>query len=145
MDGTRLGATRRREALDLFSCSKTAVERVWTSLAKGVASGVRSDERGRPSGSQWQTQPETLSPNAILRPVYQECILPNVLYAGGAGRWSIGLQLIPTSRTEACQPLGCTCGRPSNGGRTDPGANGRSFPPWDYPTTRPSQKYARRG
>ena len=32
-----------------------------------------------------ETQPATLSPNAILRPVYQECILPNVLYAGGAG------------------------------------------------------------
>ena len=42
-----------------------------------------------------QTQPETLSPNAILRPVYQECILPNVLYAGGAGEMEYWLQLIP--------------------------------------------------
>ena len=42
-----------------------------------------------------QSQPETLSPNAILRPVYQECILPNVLYAGGAGEMEYWLQLAP--------------------------------------------------
>ncbi len=42
-----------------------------------------------------QSQPETLSPNAILRPIYQECILPNVLYAGGAGEMEYWLQLIP--------------------------------------------------
>ena len=42
-----------------------------------------------------QTQPETFSPNAILRPIYQECILPNVLYAGGAGEMEYWLQLIP--------------------------------------------------
>jgi uncharacterized protein YllA (UPF0747 family) len=41
-----------------------------------------------------ETQPATLSPNAILRPVYQECILPNVLYAGGAGEMEYWLQLI---------------------------------------------------
>lgn len=47
-----------------------------------------------------QTHPETFSPNAILRPVYQECILPNVLYAGGSGEMEYWLQLIPYFRAQ---------------------------------------------
>ena len=42
-----------------------------------------------------EAYPETFSPNAILRPVYQECVLPNVLYAGGSGEMEYWLQLIP--------------------------------------------------
>lgn len=32
-----------------------------------------------------QSEPERLSPNALLRPIYQEWILPNVAYVGGPG------------------------------------------------------------
>lgn len=42
-----------------------------------------------------ERHPESISPNALLRPVYQEYILPNVLYAGGAGEMEYWLQLIP--------------------------------------------------
>ena len=45
--------------------------------------------------SRAESKPESISPNAILRPVYQECILPNVLYAGGSGEMEYWLQLIP--------------------------------------------------
>lgn len=37
--------------------------------------------------------PEDFSPNVILRPVYQECILPNVAYFGGPGELAYWFQL----------------------------------------------------
>lgn len=37
--------------------------------------------------------PEKFSPNVILRPVYQETILPNLCYVGGVGELSYWLQL----------------------------------------------------
>ncbi len=38
-------------------------------------------------------KPECFSPNVILRPVYQEMILPNLCYVGGVGEISYWLQL----------------------------------------------------
>ncbi|WP_051568672.1 bacillithiol biosynthesis cysteine-adding enzyme BshC [Crocinitomix catalasitica] len=37
--------------------------------------------------------PAQFSPNALLRPVYQECILPNLVYVGGGGEIAYWLQL----------------------------------------------------
>ena len=40
-----------------------------------------------------QTYPERFSPNALLRPLYQEVILPNLCYVGGGGELAYWLQL----------------------------------------------------
>lgn len=37
--------------------------------------------------------PEKLSPNVILRPLYQECVLPNLAYVGGPAETAYWLQL----------------------------------------------------
>lgn len=37
--------------------------------------------------------PERFSPNVLMRPLYQECILPNLAYIGGAGELAYWLQL----------------------------------------------------
>ncbi|MGB0404409.1 MAG: bacillithiol biosynthesis cysteine-adding enzyme BshC [Salibacteraceae bacterium] len=56
-------------------------------------------------GKSWSTEeilsdlnnfPERFSPNVILRPVYQECILPNLSYTGGVGELSYWFQLKST-------------------------------------------------
>ena len=40
-----------------------------------------------------QSNPERFSPNVIMRPLYQETILPNLCYIGGGGEVSYWLQL----------------------------------------------------
>lgn len=40
-----------------------------------------------------QESPEAFSPNALMRPMYQEIILPNVVYLGGGGEIAYWMQL----------------------------------------------------
>ncbi|MDA0984308.1 MAG: bacillithiol biosynthesis cysteine-adding enzyme BshC [Bacteroidetes bacterium] len=42
------------------------------------------------------SHPERFSPNVILRPLYQECILPNLCYIGGGGELAYWFQLKST-------------------------------------------------
>jgi len=49
--------------------------------------------------AQLATHPERFSPNAALRPLYQEAILPNVGYVGGWGELAYWLQLGAVFRT----------------------------------------------
>ncbi|RRO11898.1 bacillithiol biosynthesis cysteine-adding enzyme BshC [Flavobacteriaceae bacterium 14752] len=43
-----------------------------------------------------ETHPEKFSPNALMRPLYQEVLLPNLSYVGGAGELAYWLQLQST-------------------------------------------------
>src|SRR5690606_41008214 len=43
----------------------------------------------------FRSHPERFSPNVLLRPLYQETILPNVAYIGGGGELAYWLQLKP--------------------------------------------------
>jgi bacillithiol synthase len=53
-----------------------------------------------------QNSPESFSPNVIMRPLYQEFILPNVAYIGGPGELSYWLQLKPVfDRFQVPMPL----------------------------------------
>ncbi|MHC5353470.1 bacillithiol biosynthesis cysteine-adding enzyme BshC [Myroides sp. LJL115] len=42
-----------------------------------------------------KTHPQNFSPNAIMRPLYQEVILPNLCYIGGGGELAYWLELKP--------------------------------------------------
>ena len=46
--------------------------------------------------SEIQSYPERFSPNALMRPLYQEFILPNIAYIGGGGELAYWLQLKAT-------------------------------------------------
>ncbi len=52
-----------------------------------------------------EKSPGAISPDAILRPVYQETILPNVLYAGGSGEMEYWLQLRPYFEVRNMAPV----------------------------------------
>lgn len=78
--------------INLFYCEKGIRERI-----------IKFDDRFEIEGKGTFTMnellkmvdenPELFSPNVVLRPVYQETILPNVCYVGGAGEISYWLQL----------------------------------------------------
>ena len=44
-------------------------------------------------GDEIEKHPERFSPNALMRPLYQECVLPNIAYIGGGGELAYWLQL----------------------------------------------------
>ncbi len=43
----------------------------------------------------YKSNPEMISPNVLMRPLYQESILPNLAYIGGSGEYAYWMQLAP--------------------------------------------------
>lgn len=76
-------------------------------MEEGLRERIEKTERGFKvvnTGIQWSTDelsqiiaedPERFSPNVVLRPLYQEMILPNVAYLGGPAEVIYWLQLKP--------------------------------------------------
>lgn len=69
-------------------------------MEKGLRSRIEADGgnynvegKGTFSLGELLSAPEKISPNVILRPLYQEYILPNLAYVGGGGEISYWLQL----------------------------------------------------
>lgn len=54
---------------------------------------VREDNQTPVSESELKKHPEQISPNVLARPIYQECILPNLLYLGGSAELEYWLPL----------------------------------------------------
>lgn len=67
---------------------------VKTESGFATADGIHSWE-GRELLAEVDEHPQRFSPNVVLRPVYQEAILPNATYIGGPGELSYWLQLKP--------------------------------------------------
>ena len=57
--------------------------------------GMRLPTEEVEESEQWvESAPEKFSPGVLLRPMYQEYILPNVGYIGGASEWAYWMQII---------------------------------------------------
>lgn len=90
----RLGLSEQIHArpINLFYLADGLRERIIASENGFSIEGVgtfASDELLR----ELDTFPERFSPNVVLRPVYQETILPNLAYVGGGGEMAYWLQL----------------------------------------------------
>jgi bacillithiol synthase len=79
--------------INLFFIDKQSRERI----IRDAEHFVLSDSKRRFSKDEmWRIlneAPEHFSPNVVLRPIYQETILPNLAYVGGGGELSYALQL----------------------------------------------------
>ena len=58
-----------------------------------LSEGKRERIEGDVSESEIEERPESFSPNVLLRPLYQETILPNIAYVGGGAEVAYWMQL----------------------------------------------------
>lgn len=79
--------------INLFFLYQNKRERIELIKDKFVLSESKKDFTPQELLSILNDAPERFSPNVILRPLYQEVILPNVAYVGGGGEISYWLQL----------------------------------------------------
>ena len=81
--------------INFFYQSNSSRERIEAS-ANGFATESGS-QRWTPEEleNEVQTNPDAFSPNAMMRPLYQEFILPNLAYFGGAAELAYWLELKP--------------------------------------------------
>lgn len=80
-------------AINVFYLKDDARDRIETH--DGIWQVVGKDTRFTKAGLQQELQqhPERFSPNVILRGVFQETILPNILFVGGGGELAYWLEL----------------------------------------------------
>lgn len=78
--------------INLFYIEKGVRERIIPEGDKFIINGIgiHTEETLL---EKMERHPEHFSPNVVLRPVYQELVLPNLAYIGGAGEISYWLQL----------------------------------------------------
>lgn len=77
--------------INLFYIQKGIRERLVLENGKINVLGLGTFSREE-IAHQMEQSPEKFSPNVVLRPVYQECILPNLAYIGGGGEIAYWLQ-----------------------------------------------------
>lgn len=80
--------------LNLFWLNETGRHRLIRNEDGSVTAGLSGEVH---SIKQWKElfaqSPQSVSPNVVLRPIYQELILPNLAYVGGPGECAYWLQL----------------------------------------------------
>ena len=92
-DGLKVQAVPR--AINLFYLDNGVRERII--FENGSYSAINTDLKWTQDQliEFLNNSPEYFSPNVILRPLYQDCILPNLAYIGGGGELSYWTQLKP--------------------------------------------------
>lgn len=78
--------------INLFYLSEQSRERIVINDDQTFSAGEKSWSKDE-IFKELNSNPERFSPNVILRPVYQETILPNLSYLGGGGEMAYWLQL----------------------------------------------------
>jgi bacillithiol biosynthesis cysteine-adding enzyme BshC len=78
--------------INLFYIEKGVRERL-VATEKGIEISGKGTYSIQEMTEWMQQSPESFSPNVSLRPLYQEIILPNLCYVGGAGEINYWLQL----------------------------------------------------
>lgn len=80
-------------AINLFYLNKNTRERIETAGNKFIVANTNLLFTKDELLAELKNTPERFSPNVILRPVFQEMILPNVAFIGGGGELAYWLEL----------------------------------------------------
>lgn len=83
----------KARSINLFYLSKDSRNRIELKDGKYFINNTDIQFSKEEMSAEIANYPERFSPNAVLRPVYQECILPNIGYIGGNAEINYWLQL----------------------------------------------------
>ncbi|MDT7833140.1 bacillithiol biosynthesis cysteine-adding enzyme BshC [Flavobacteriaceae bacterium S356] len=79
--------------INLFYLTDTLRERIIKEEGQYVVNDTEISFSEKEIQKELATHPERFSPNVIMRPLYQEVILPNLCYVGGGGEQAYWLEL----------------------------------------------------